>query len=70
MFVENLPERFTLTQLFRGSAADRYYPTAQVNGMFGRLDAGGREVGLQSFRIAMNEVENPVAACIHSGYQV
>src|SRR6476619_6819950 len=70
MIVQCFPERFTLPELLSGSASDRNYPVAQMNGMLGRLYARCGKIWLQSFGIAVDEVEDAVAAGIHAGNQV
>lgn len=68
MLIKNLPESRTSPQLLGTTAAERYGPLTEVDRVLRSFDLGRREVETQSLRIAMNEIKNPVTACVHSRY--
>ena len=70
MVVQDFPEGFPLAQLLRAPAAQWKDPTAQPNGVLGRLHAGGGEIDFKSPGITMNEIENAVSPSVHPGNQV
>jgi hypothetical protein len=66
VFVQNLPECGALSELFGTAAAERNSPIPEVDRVLRSFDTGGREIESESLRVAMNEIEDPVTACIHS----
>jgi len=58
LFVQNLPERLAVPQLFRRAAAQRI-TNCQGENCASAFDFRGRKIQLESFRVAVNKIENP-----------
>jgi len=70
VLIQNLPEGSSLPKLLGCPAAHRYHPTADANRVLWTLYTRGGKIKLHGFRIAVNEIEDSMPSCVHSGDQV